>query len=104
MAQQQTQPTAADRSKIEVAIADGVNKIWRHTRENQHSLESERHTRLIREIMDKVIAASVAFYVAEVESTRSASKGAKSRVKELQEEVKRLRTQIERLRDEQTTD
>ena len=95
---------AQQRDRIEAMKVDDVNRIWNYTRFHRASLESERHTRLIREMVDKAVDESLAFSLGLLESNKTTIAGLRTMNTELRARVKLLEGQNERLRETSETD
>ena len=68
-------------------------KIWGHCRDNQQSLDSERHCRIVEEIVQQAVASvqsRVEDVTVELDAAQAVIRGLRKEVGGLQKEVKRL--------------
>ena len=94
MSAQPTQPNAAERLRIEAIKGDAVNRIWRHTRENQNSLDSQKHCRIIREAIDAAVDSSTSIAMALADTSKSTMAGLRTHNKELKSRVALLEKRL----------
>lgn len=80
-------------AKANRVFCRGADKIWQHCRDNCHSLDSERHTKVIQEEMDFVMAA-LKKHVDELDNTR---KELNAELRSLRKTTKAQAERIERL-------
>jgi len=79
--------------KANNACTRGVDRIWQHCRENQNSLDSERHTRIIQAEVDAVVNV----FAESNKTLNEENKTLKRENRKQGKELKELREHVERL-------